>query len=156
MAIYNGDNYQGQFVDKPSSKFPKGEQAGRKRLLKEKRLSDIAFQVGDRILGPKIPASSLITDAKVRISKSLGATGIFDLGYLANGVDAEDTDAFVVGADGGQGVAGPGRLERASHTSAGIYKRFTKETQLVLICTEVCDGTVLDADIEWEVEYVND
>ena len=115
-------------------------------------MSDVAYQVGDRILGPFIPASSLVTDAKVRISKSLGVTGIFDLGFLANGVDAEDTDAFVVGADGG----GQAALTRAGASSAGIYKRFTKDTQLVLICTEVLDGSVLDADIEFEVEYVND
>jgi len=152
MANYNGSNYEGQYVTKPSEKFPKGESAGRKRLLLEHYTASVALQVGDRVLGPKIPASSIVTDAKVKINKSLGVTGIFDLGYLANGVDAEDVDAFVKAADaGGQAV-----LKRADVSVVGIYKRFTKETQLVLICTEVMSGAVLDGVIEFEVEYVND
>lgn len=152
MANYNGDNYKLQWVDKPSSKLPKGENAGRKRLLLEHYTAALALQVGDVILGPKIPASSIVTDAKIKINKSLGATGIFDLGYLANGVDAADADAFVKSADaGGQAV-----LLRAVAGDAGIYKRFSKETQIALICTEVMDGAVLDGVIEFEVEYVND
>jgi len=152
MANYNGDNYKKQWVDKPSEKLPKGETAGRKRLLMEHFTADFAIQVGDVILGPKIPASSIVTDAKVKISKSLGATGIFDLGYLANGVDVADPNAFLVGADaGGQAV-----LDRADNAAVGIFKRFTKETQIALVCTEVMDGAVLDGVIEMEVEYVND
>ena len=152
MANYNGDNYKKQWVDKPSEKLPKGENAGRKRLLMEHKTTDVAYQVGDRILGPKVPASSIVTDAKVKISKSLGATGIFNAGFLANGVDAEDTDAFVISADGG----GQAYLKRANSDNLGIFKRFSEETQIVLICTEFLDGTVLDAVIELEVEYVND
>jgi len=152
MTIVNGDNYKLQWVDKPSEKLPKGENAGRKRLLLEHYTADYAIQVGDTVLGPKIPASSIVTGAFVKINKSLGATGIFNLGYLANGVDAADTDAFITGADaGGQAVWA---LPAAGQ--AGILKRFTKETQLVLIATEVMDGAVLDGVIEFGVEYVND
>ena len=152
MTIVNGDNYAGQFVTKPSEKFPKGENAGRKRLLLDHYTAAYAIQVGDTILGPKIPASSIVTDAVIKINKSLGATGIFNLGYLANGVDAADTDAFITGADaGGQAV-----LAAPAAGAAGILKRFTKETQLVLIATEVMDGAVLDGVIDFGVEYVND
>ena len=99
-----------------------------------------------------IPPNSVVTDAKIYINKSLGATGIFDLGYLANGVDSADTDAFVKGADaGGQAV-----VQRADVNSAGLFKRFTKETQIVLTPTENMDGSVLDGEIIMEVEYVND
>ncbi len=152
MTIVNGDNYAAQWVTKPSEKLPKGESAGRKRLLLEHYTAAYAIQVGDTILGPKIPASSIVTDAQIKISKSLGATGIFNLGYLANGVDAADTDAFITGADaGGQAV-----LAKPAAGNVGIYKRLSKETQIVLICTEVMDGAVLDGVIEFEVEYVND
>ena len=152
MANYNGDNYAKQWVTKPSEKLPKGENAGRKRLLMEHYTLSAALGVGDRILGPKIPADSIVTSAKIKIDKSLGTTGIFNAGFLANGVDAEDTDAFVTAADGGGSAA----LKSAAAGNVGVFKRFTAETQVVLICTEIMDGTVLDGVIELEVEYVND
>lgn len=152
MTNYNGVNYEKQYVTKPSEKIDKGEVAGRKRLLFDQYQPALALQVGDKILGLSIPANSLVTDAKVKVNKSLGATGIFDLGHLASDDDAADADAFVKSADaGGQAV-----LKRADETCVGIHKRFTADTQVVLECTEVMDGTVLDAVITFEVEYVND
>lgn len=152
MATFNGENYKKQYVDKPSEKIEKGEVAGRKRLLKEKLVLSSALSVNDEILGPFIPADSIVTDAKILISKSLGATGIFELGFKANGVDAEDSDAFVVAADAG----GQAALKRADAANVGIYKRFTADTQIFAKCTEVMDGSVLDGVIHLEVEYVND
>lgn len=152
MANFNGENYQGAFVTKPHEKVPKGENTGKRRTLIERFTLSSALGAGDRILGLKIPASSMVLDAKIKISKSLGATGIFDLGYLANGEDAEDVDAFVKSADaGGQAV-----LKRADVSSVGIFKRFSKETQMVAICTEIMDGAVLDGVITMEITYVND
>jgi len=158
MTAYNGDNYAKQYVTKPSEKIEKGEIAGRKRLLFEKHTASLAggLQVGDVIKGPFIPAGSLVTDAKIRIDKSLGATGIFDLGYLASTdsavTHAADADAFVKSADaGGQAV-----LQRSVLTDVGIYKRFSKQVQMALTVTEVMDGNVLDGIIYMEVEYVND
>ena len=154
MADFNADNYKGQYVDKPSSKFPKGENAGRKRLLLDHYTTNAVDGVltggADRVLGPKIPASSIVTDAKIYIDGTLGAGGIFDLGYLANSVDAADADAFVTGADGG----GQAALQRADATNAGLFKRFSEETQVVLSCTE----TTVNAGvtITFEIEYVND
>ncbi len=152
MATFNGENYEKGYVNKPSEKIEKGELAGRKRLVFDKLTLSSALAVNDEILLPFIPASSIVTDAKIKIDKSLGATGIFELGHKANGVDAEDSDAFVVAADGG----GQAALKRANELNAGIFKRFSKETQLFLKCTEVMDGSVLDAVISVEVEYVND
>jgi hypothetical protein len=152
MASYNGDNYQKAFVTKPSEKIEKGEFAGKKRIVIEHKVLDVALAVNDEILGPFIPADSIVTGAKVKINKSLGATGIFSLGYKANGVDVADLDAFIVSADaGGQAV-----LANPISTSAGIYKRFTKDTQIVLVCTEVMAGSVLDAVVTFEVEYSNE
>lgn len=152
MATFNGENYEKGWVQKPSEKIEKGELAGRKRLVFDKYVLGSALAVNDEILLPFIPASSIVTDAKIKIDKSLGATGIFELGYKDNGVDAEDSDAFVVAADGG----GQAALKRANELNAGIFKRFSKETQMFLRCTEVMDGSVLDAVISVEVEYVND
>ncbi len=152
MASYNGDNYQMAFVDKPSEKIVKGEFAGKKRVIIERKTLSTALAVNDEILGPFIPADSVVVGATVKINKSLGATGIVSLGYKGNGVDAADLDAFVVAADaGGQAV-----LAKESAASAGIYKRFTKDTQLVVVCTEVMDGSVLDAELVFEVEYSNE
>lgn len=152
MAQYNGENYEKQFVTKPSEKIEKGEVAGRKRLLLEKRVLDVALQVNDEILCGFIPADSMVVDAKVFIPKSLGATGIFSLGHKANAEESADASAFVSGADaGGQAV-----LQRAGAANAGLYKRFDNEAQVFLTCTEVMDGSVLDATIYIEIEYVND
>lgn len=152
MANYNGENYAKVFATKPAEKISKGEYAGKKRIVIERRVLDVALQVNDQILCPFIPADSIVTGAKVHINKSLGATGIFSLGFLANGVDAADLDAFAVAIDaGGQAV-----LTKSIATSAGLYKRFTKDTQIVLVCTEVMDGTVLDGIVTIELEYSNE
>lgn len=153
MATFNGDNYKKQYIDKPSEKIEKGESAGRKRIQFDKYLLDSALAVNDEILVGFLPPNSLVTDAKIKIDKSLGATGIFELGHKANASgDAEDSDAFVSNADaGGQSV-----LQRSSNANVGIHKRFGSETALFVTCTEVMDGAVLDGIISVEIEYVND
>ena len=121
MATLNADNYQKQFVDKPSEKIEKGEVAGRKRLLLDHKILSVAQVVNDEIISIFIPASSIVTDAKIKISKSLGATGIFELGFKDNGTDgAEDSSAFVSAANAG-GTAG---LKRADNTNAETLKNF--------------------------------
>ena len=157
MATFYADNYKAGYQDKPSSKYPKGEFNGKRKVQIDRftlvnAAGTAGLKTGDRLLLGPLPASSLFLNAKVHLDKSLGATGIFNLGYLANGVDAEDTDAFVTGADGG----GQSALAETDKDSAGLYKRFSKETFLVLICTEDMDDAVLDAVVTIETEYVND
>jgi len=152
MAINNGKNYAKQFITKPSEKIEKGEQAGKKRILVERFTLDYAVQVGDTILGPKLPAYAIVTGAKLSLDKSLGATGIFKAGHLANDEESADSGAFVVGADGG----GQAALARESAGLSGIFKTFVSETQIVIECTEVMDGAVLDGELVLVVEYVND
>lgn len=152
MAINNGINYAKQFVTKPSEKIEKGEQAGKKRVLIERFVLNYAVQVGDTILGPKLPAYAIVTGAKLHINKSLGVTGIFKAGHLANGIDAADSGAFVASADAG----GQAALGKESAGLSGLNKTFQAETQLVIECTEVMDGSVLDGQIELVVEYIND
>ena len=152
MATKYGDNYTKQYITRPSEKIEKGEIAGRKRLVFEVETLDYAAAVNDVILGPYLPANSLVTAAKIKIDKSLGATGIFDLGHGASDSDVADSDAFVTGADGG----GQAALASEAAANVGIFKRFAEKVQLQLICTEVMDGAVLDGKIYFEVEYVND
>ena len=136
MAKFNGDNYKKQYIDKPSEKIEKGEVAGRKRLLLEHKLLDSALAVNDEILALSIPASSIVVDAKIFIEKSLGATGIFSLGYKATSVDVADAAGFIDGADaGGQAV-----LKRAGANNAGIMKIVATVTDVFLSCTEFMDG----------------
>ena len=93
--------------------------------------------LNDEIVGPKLPANSMVLDAYVRIPATLGATGIVSLGHKASldasgAAIAADADAFVAAADGG----GAASLTRAA-TEAGICKRFYAETDTFLKCTEV-------------------
>lgn len=152
MTILKSLNYEGQFDNRPSEKFPKGETGAPKRLLKDSLAFVLATPLlnGDTIEGPMIPSSCLVTDAKIQIlADGVITTGIVKFGHKANeSGDALDDDAFVVLADaGGQDV-----LERADKDSAGIYKRFESETQLLLTCTESFDQ---GATITFEVEYTD-
>jgi len=152
MTIKYGDNYTKQYLTRPSEKVEKGELAGRKRIIFEVETMDFAWQVGDILYGPYLPANSLVTNAKIKIDKSLGATGIFSMGHLASDTDAADADAFVTAADGG----GQAALEKAGAANVGIFYRFAERVQLSVTCTEVMDGAVLDGKLYMEVEYVND
>jgi len=152
MTIKYGDNYTKQYITRPSEKVEKGELAGRKRIIFEVKDLDFAYQVGDTIMGPFLPANSLVIDAKIRISKDLGATGIFDLGHAGSDTDAADSDAFVLAADADAGAV----LQRADLNNVGIFHRFAEKVQIVATCTELMDGNVLDGKIYLEVEYVND
>lgn len=152
MAIVNAVNYEKAYVNKPFELIRKGEKAGRKRLLFDSYVLASALGVGDEIFSIFIPDGSVITDAKIKIDKSLGATGIFELGTKANELDAEDSNSLVSAADaGGQAV-----LKRADLSNVGIHKRYESQTQVFLTCTEIMDGSVLDAVITLEVEYAND
>ena len=151
MTILKSDNYTLQFENRPTEKFPKGETGARKRILKDKISFALATPLlnGDTIEGPMIPASCLVTDAKIKIVAGGATTGIVQFGHKANeSGDALDATAFVPLADaGGQSV-----LERADKDSGGIYKRFGSETQLLLTCTESFDAAGV---IEFEVEYTD-
>lgn len=156
MTAYNGDNYQGGYAAEPRSPYPPGELGGTPKKLIDRKTLTVALAVGDTIAVGKLPANSMVTDAKVYIDVTLGATGIFDLGHAASTDEdgnaiAVDTDGFVDQADaGGQAV-----LKRASELSPSLYKRFGEETEVYLTCTEVMDGTVLTGVIVTEIEYVN-
>lgn len=156
MTARKGNNYTGAYVTNPAVKYPPGEYSGEKKVLIERYTLAAAQQVNDTIAIGKLPPGSFITGAKVYINKSLGATGIFDLGHSASEdesgvVVAANADGIVKSADaGGQAV-----LKLPDQSCNALFQRFGLETEIVLICTEVMDGSVLDAVLTVEVEYVN-
>ena len=156
MTTRYGTNYQNAYREDPKVSYPPGELGGTPKKLIERITLSAARQVGDVDYVGKLPANSFVTDAKVFISKSLGATGIVDLGHAAstdesgNAISA-DSDGLVDRADGG----GQAALKRANEASPSLFKRFGEETELYLTWTEVMDGTVLDAVLTVEIEYVN-
>lgn len=160
MTTYNADYYKAQFVDEPSSKYRKGALGGTLKSFYDKiTLVDSAgtagLNNGDEINLGYLPKGARITDAKIKINKSLGATGIFTLGTRATkDIDeatlAEDSDSLVASADaGGQAV-----LARATLASVGL-REYGDEVQLFLTCTEDMDDSVLDGVLEVFVDYVN-
>ena len=158
MAQLYTDNFQKQWVDKPAQPFNKGEVAGRERILAGRITLPAATAVNDLINIGYIPANSIITDAYIFIPKSLGATGIFELGHGASPNEADgsalaaDSNGLVSAADaGGQAV-----LKRADLNSVSLGKRLGSETIIQAKCTEVMDGTVADAEALFVIKYVND
>jgi len=160
MATLNADYYKAQFVTKPSSKIRKGKYDGTKKLFYDKiTLVDAAGTAGldaaDEINLGFLPKNAHIVDCYVKISKSLGATGIFSLGTRASkDIDeatlAEDSNSLIASADGG----GQAALARADLNSDGL-REYGDEVQLFLTCTEVMDDSVIDAILEVYVEFVN-
>ena len=169
MAVeYKGDNYTGQYVTVPNVKWPKGEIAGKMRTaIERKTLVDAAgtaaMDSGDTILGPIIPANSIIVDAYYRINKSLGATGIIDLGHEATTLESDgsaialDQDGLVLGVNGGGAGDGGGQafLSRCKAEATILNKRLGSDCQIYATFTEVMDNSVLDAVLEIVVIYVN-
>ena len=161
MAEFYTDNYQKQYIDKPAQPFNKGEVAGRNRILMGRVTVSDALTVSDTILVGFIPANSVIVDAKIIVSKSLGATGILELGHGASSTEALEGQSSAISADsnglvsaadaGGQAV-----LKRADNTNPILGKRLGAETAIYATCTEAVDGTVVDAVAYFIVEYVND
>lgn len=117
----------------PAKKVPPGEYAGRVRCLYDEHTfaADVNAIGAKVFLGGKLPKGARVLEAVV-LCPSLGATGIFDVGYQANGVDAADPNAFILAADaGGQAVKG-----MSSAGSAGLGKKFGADTQVELTFTE--------------------
>lgn len=150
------ENYEGSFKDSPSEKYPKGEVAGRLRLLRDKVTLLGDEDNGDEIQAGFLPANSIVVDAWARVNKSLGVTGILTLGHLASqnedgGTLAKDPDGFVGSVDGG-GQAAFARND--GNASVGV--RLGSETQVIATVTEDLDGSVTDGVFDFCIFYVSD
>lgn len=148
MATLLGVNYTKQFDNVPSEKIPAGEQFGDVHVAYDKYTMEAALADGDIIKMMKLPAGAKVIDAIIKTDKSLGATGILDFGWAANGVDAADQNGLINQADGG----GQALATHATPGAPGLMKTFSVETQLQAQCTELSVAT--DAVIEVIVMYV--
>ncbi len=151
MADFNAKNYD-LINSVPSKQADVGEVVGKMKVLfDEFTCGQNVYAISDKILvGAKLPKGARVLEAQL-VSPSLGTTGIMQLGFLANGVDAEDLDAFIVSADaGGQAVKA---LIPAG--AAGLHKKFEAETQLVINFTEASDAANGDK-ISVAIHYVMD
>ena len=128
--------------------------SGKLRTLNEKYTILAILAVDDEILGPKLPKNCTVLDAYVRISSSLGETGIVSLGYKASssGDTVEDADAFLLAVNaGGQAVINrPGDANNVM--PAGIGKYFSESVQTFLKCTEVSTEAT-GVTLEWVIFY---
>ena len=131
MSTLYGVNHTLKYINVPSEKVQAKDENGKVRVAYDKYVFSAEAAVTDVIKLMKLPKGAKIVDAVVK-APSLGATGIFDLGYEANGVDAADTDGFVLSADFGGAAA----VKKMS-TEAGMFKELGAESQVILTCTEL-------------------
>ena len=158
MADLNGVNFQ-LTQNFPAEKAKPGQINGRVKSLSEKYTMIAALAVNDEILGPKLPGGARVIDATITIDKSLGATGILDLGHKASedldgNTLAEDQNAFINQADGGGQAVFQRMGSSASNIEAGYNQEFGTEAQVYAKCTEL--SVVTDAVIEFHILYVID
>lgn len=155
MALPNnlgyGVNYTKAFISNPTQPIGQGESGGKVKCIYDSyTLPAAVIDTTDVVkMGTKLPVGARVVDATIACA-SLGTTGILKLGYAANGVDSADDDAFIASADaGGQAV-----FAKPAAGAAGMFKKFTAETQLVLGCSEI--STNNDVEIKIAVFYVLD
>lgn len=146
MANKYSSQYQKAYVDVPSAKINPGEQSGDTRIMYAEFVGAAELALTDDVYLGKLPAGARVINGRV-ICPATGATGIVDIGYLANGVDVADQDAFVVGADPGAAAVS------AAITGAGIGKKFSVETTVVLKPTEVT-ASFTGKTLQFWLEYV--
>lgn len=130
MASKYSTGYQRAYVDVPSAKINPGEQSGEIRHLYAEFTGAGELATADTLYLGKLPPGARVIGGQIKCPAT-GATGIVDVGYQANGVDVADLDAFVVGADPGAAAVA------AQLAGAGVGKKFTVETVVVLTPTEV-------------------
>lgn len=132
MANYYSSQYAAAYQSNPSSKIPPGDQSGTIKSLYMSYTVPTADELAttDTLYLGKLPVGARVLGGKIKCPAT-GATGIFNVGYQANGVDADDLDAFVVGADPGAAAV------YADLAGDGLGKKFAAETTVVLTPTEI-------------------
>lgn len=150
MADLYGSNYTKAYVSKPSEKAAKGEYNGHVKTLYDEYVVPLANELAtaDFVYIGKLPAGARVLGGKVKC-QAAGATGIFDIGYLANGVDAVDADGFAAGVDPGAAAV----LQELN--GAAIGKKFTVETTVLLDVTEITADAGGDTYQVW-IQYIVD
>lgn len=117
-------------ADAQGAKIDKGEVTGRVRCLYDEKTFAAEASISDTVkLGAPLPAGARVVGGKIKCPAT-GATGIFKIGYQANGVDVVDDDAFGVSVDPGAAAV------YADLAGAGLGKKFTVATQVEATFTE--------------------
>lgn len=151
MPNFNAKNYE-LINSVPAKQAEIGEVCGKMKVLFDEYVcTQNVYAISDKILiGSKLPKGARVLEAQL-VSPSLGTTGIMQLGILANGVDAEDLDAFLTGADaGGQAVKAV-----SAAGAAALHKKFEADSQVVINFTEASDAA-LNGKISVAIFYVLD
>jgi len=150
MTDLYGSNYTKAYVNKPSEKAGTGEYNGHVKILFDEYVVPTANELAtaDFIYLGKLPKGARVLGGKVK-TDAAGATGIFDIGYLANGVDAADADAFAASVDPGAAAV----LQELNGVAIG--KKFEAETTVLIDVTEVTADAGGDRIQVW-IEYVVD
>ncbi len=125
MSNKYSDQYQSAFVNVPASKINSPDQSGGVKHMYMSFTGAAELGTSDTLYLGKIPAGSRVVECKVRCPAT-GATGTFDIGYQANGVDAAALNGFVVAANPGAAAV------YAAGNGAAMGKKFTAETDVVL------------------------
>lgn len=147
MATLYGLNYAETYNS--NGKYRPGEYNGHVKTLYDEHtfVADVNA-INDIIKIGKLPAGARVLATRVK-SVSLGTTGIFELGYAANGVDSADADGFDAIVDaGGQAVQSDG-------DGVAIGKKFSVETEVQLNLTEATDSALGDTVKVW-IHYIVD
>lgn len=149
MASLNGVNYA-LIAAGEGEKGGKGEANGRVRCLYDQHtfVADVNAISDTITLGAPLPAGARVIGGRIKCG-STGTTGIFNLGYTANGVDVADADAFGASIDPGAAAID------ASIGGAGMGKKFTVATQVQAIFTEATDSAAGETLQVWLLYIVD-
>jgi len=145
--------YQNAYISEPSVKNEVGKDHGRVRRMYASITLAAELAVNDVIKMFKLPAHSYIVDARI-IAPDDGTSGIVNVGWEANGVDAADEDGIFIGAS--EVDFGAGAIDnKLLGTAPGYNKKFGAETLISAKCTEVTVASSGDT-IQLELFYVLD
>jgi len=152
MDLYTAE-YQDAHVSEPSVKIEVGKNHGRVRRAYASITLAAELAVDDVIKFCKLPAGAYLVDARL-IAPHDGTSGIVNVGWEANGVDAADEDGIFIGAS--EGDLGAAALDaKLLGTAPGYNKKFGAETIISAKCTEVTAASTGDK-IQLELFYVLD
>ena len=130
-----------------SVKVGNGDVDGRvKNLYADFVLTEV-FAIGDIAKIGKLPKGARVIEAIVL--SPADATGEYDLGWAANGVDAADPNGFV---DAAMDTTAQLKKSSAAANNAGLYKTFGAETEVQLVGTAATTGT--SGTIKVHLQYV--
>lgn len=128
-------------------KVGEGDIDGRvKNLYADFVLTEV-FAIGDIAKIGKLPKGATVIEAI--IVSPADATGEYDLGWAANGVDAADPNGFI---DAAMDTTAQIKKATDAANNAGLFKTFGAETEVELVGTVATTGT--SGTIKVQISYV--